>query len=227
MEQPSNREWINEYDKNYNPKLERNNMSLVMKNEGGDFELLPEGTHLATCYMIIDLGDQVTTYQNKESIKPQVMIGWEVTNELMQDGRPFVASRVYNSFFSEKANLRKDLESWRGKKFSDEELEGFDVSKLLNIPCQVTITHSTGEKTYANVSTVTGLPKGVEAPALINDAVIYEQGDEVAYQKLPEWIQKKINNAVKREENTGVSQTPSDPQNEANGGGDIDDEIPF
>lgn len=200
-------------------------MSLVMKNDGSDFELTPAGTHLATCYMIVDLGDQNTTYQNVESVKPQIMVGWELTNELMKDGRPFVASRIYNAFFSEKANLRKDLESWRGRKFTDDELTGFDISKLLNVPCQVTITHSTGEKTYANVTTVTGLPKGIQAPSLINPAVIYEEGDEAAYGNLPEWIQKKIDNAVVYEEDSEESENP-EPQND-NMTDAFDSDIPF
>jgi len=195
-------------------------MSLIMKNEGGDFELLPEGTHLATCYMVVDLGYQITTYKGNEKVKPQVMIGWEITNELMKDGRPFVASRIYNAFFQEKANLRKDLESWRGRKFNEEELEGFDISKLLKVPCQVTITHSTGERVYANVTTITGLPKGISVPPLINDAVIYD-GDEIAYEKLPEWIQKKIDESVEYEEEE-QSENPA-PTNID----DFDSEIPF
>lgn len=195
-------------------------MSLVMKNEGGDFELTPEGTHIATCYLVVDLGDQKVTYKGEESIKPQVLIGWELTNEPMQDGRPFVASRTYNAFFSEKANLRKDLESWRGRKFTEDELAGFDISKLLKVPCQITITHSTGEKTYANVSAVTGLPKGVEAPELTNPPVIYDMDNpsQSAYESLPKWIQDKINNAV---------QPVNDSENPEPNGGFIDDDIPF
>lgn len=201
-------------------------MSLVMKNEGGDFELTPEGTHIARCYLVVDLGNQVTTYQNVESVKPQVLIGWELTNELMKDGRPFVASRNYNAFFSEKANLRKDLESWRGKKFTEEELAGFDVSKLLNVPCQITITHSTGEKTYANVSAVTGLPKGVEAPALINEAVVYDgdNPDLDAFGKLHGWIQKKVSAAVIDDDTYDSQADASQSENPAEF---IDDDIPF
>ena len=213
-------EWYQDYDK---PIKEENEMSLTMKNEGGDFELAPQGTHLATCYMVVDLGNQNTSYNNVEKVKPQVMIGWELTNEKMEDGRPFVSSRIYNAFFSEKANLRKDLESWRGKKFSEEELSGFDISVLCGIPCQITITHSEGERTYANVSAVTGLPKGVKAPALENEKVVYEEGNDIAFQKLPEWIQKKIEAAVKSEpETNSENPAPANTQDDFQ-----DDDIPF
>lgn len=193
-------------------------MSLIMKNDG-DFELAPEGTHIATCYTIVDLGYQKTTYNGQEKVKPQVLIGWELTDEKMQDGRPFVASKVYNAFFSSKANLRKDLESWRGKKFTEEELEGFDISKLCGVPCQITITHSDGERTYANVSAVTGLPKSVKAPDLENEKVVYSDNDDIAFQKLPEWIQKKIKNQVTEDQE---SENPA-PQNTD----DFDDDLPF
>ena len=198
-------------------------MSLVMKNDGIDFELTPEGTHIATCYLVVDLGNQKTSYQGVESVKPQVLVGWELTNELMKDGRPFVASRNYNAFFSEKANLRRDLESWRGRKFTEDELQGFDVSKLLGVPCQVTITHSTGEKVYANVSTVTGLPKGVVAPPLVNEAVLYDQDvpNIDAFNKLHEWIQKKVTAAVPDFLAEDQSENPA-PKQEF-----IDDDIPF
>lgn len=225
MEQTSNREWLKSYDKTLNRKLEKSDMSLLMKNEGSDFELLPEGTHIATCYLVVDLGNQITTYKGQESVKPQVLISWECTNELMQDGRPFVATQVYNAFFSEKANLRKHLESWRGRKFSEKELEGFDISKLLSAPCQVTITHSKGEKTYANVTAVTGLPKGVKAPNLINSPVIYDldNPNPETFDKLPEWIQKKISGRVlDNVQSFPESENPAPQENEF-----IDDEILF
>lgn len=212
-------EWLAEYN-----LTGETAMSLTMKNEGGDFELLPEGTHIAKCYIVADLGDQVTTYKGVESVKPQVLISWEIPNELMSDGRPFVASKIYSAFFSERANLRKHLESWRGRKFTEEELSGFDISKLLNVPCQVTITHSqSGDKTYTNVDSVTGLPKGVECPDLKNEPVMYDldNPDEESFNKLPEWVQKKIAGRVQ----DNVEEFPdSKPTAVSN---DFDDDIPF
>ena len=198
-------------------------MSLVMKNEGGDFEILPEGTHIATCYLVVDLGNQITTYKGEESVKPQVLISWECTNEKMSDGRPFVATQIYNAFFGEKAKLRLHLESWRGRKFTDQELEGFDVSKLLGVPCQVTITHSTGERTYANVTTVTGLPKGVDAPELENKPLMYDldNANPETFNELPEWIQKKISGRVTDKPQSVESENPA-PQDDFQ-----DDSIPF
>ena len=59
-------------------------MSLTAKDNGGSFVLAPEGLHVARCYALIDLGDQLNkTYGNHS---PKVLIGWELTDKLMADG---------------------------------------------------------------------------------------------------------------------------------------------
>ena len=168
-------------------------MSLVMKDTGGgDFELPSAGTHLARCYLMAELGHQKSVFQGKESIKNQVLIAWEL-NEKMADGRPFVISRIYTASLNEKANLRADLESWRSKGFTEAELEGFDLKKILGAPCQINVIHKESNgKTYANVKALTSVPKGVNVPELENEAVAYEIHNEAAFTKLPEWMQKKI-----------------------------------
>ena len=173
-------------------------MSLVMKDTGGgDFEIVEAGTHLARCYLMAELGHQKTTYLGQEKIVNQVLVSWELVNEKMQDGRPFVISRTYTASLGEKANLRKDLESWRSRPFTEEEAEGFDLKKVLGAPCQITVVHTKPkDKTYANVKAVTAVTKGVTVPDLTNDKVAFELGDELAFAKLPEWIQKKINARV-------------------------------
>ena len=66
----------------------------------------------------------------------------------------------------EKAALRKDLESWRGKPFTAQELEGFDLEALLSVGCFINVMHQTREgQTYANVAAVMRLPKGMTAPS--------------------------------------------------------------
>lgn len=146
-------------------------MSLTISSDGGgNFEMAPAGTHLATCYRIIDLGTQKTNWQGQEKAQPKVLIAWELAGDKMADGRPFTVSKRYTASLHEKAGLRKDLESWRGRKFSEDELKAFNISKLLGVPCMVCITHDhkEGGKTYVNVSSVMGIPKGTTAPALVN-----------------------------------------------------------
>lgn len=172
-------------------------MSLTISSDGGgNFELTPAGTHLAICYRIIDLGTQKTNWQGTESAKPKVLIAWELTGDKMADGRPFTVSKRYTASLHEKAGLRKDLESWRGRKFTADELKGFTVSKLLGVPCMVCVTHDEkeGGKTYVNVSSVMGAPKGMPVPALVNPKVQFDLGnfDKEVYDSLSDNLRATI-----------------------------------
>jgi len=41
-------------------------------------------------------------------------------------------SKRYTMSLGEQSTLRKDLESWRGKKFTPEELQGFDLNACID-----------------------------------------------------------------------------------------------
>ncbi len=172
-------------------------MGLIATDTGGgDFELTPAGNHVARCYPVVDLGMQTTTFNGQDSEKRKVRISWELPAELMEDGRPFSVSANYTLSLSEKANLRKDLQSWRGRAFTDEELAGFDLFSVLGIPAMVNVVHNTNNnKTYANVGSVSPMPKGMAAPTLVNDPLKFslDEYDEVTFQGLPEWLRNKIN----------------------------------
>jgi hypothetical protein len=181
-------------------------MALTVKKTEGEFELTPQGTFAARCHMVVDLGVQDGMYGPKHKIR----IAWELPTELMKDGRPFVIGKEYTASLHKDSNLAQDLVAWRGKTFTEAELEGFDMFKVLGAPCMVTVIHSSkGDKTYANVKSVTALPKGMTVPPPINEPLKYsiEENDTEAYSKLPEWIQKKINKTG--ESNHPAFSTPS------------------
>jgi hypothetical protein len=176
-------------------------MALIVRKPEGEFELTPQGTFIARCYTVVDLGQQMTKFGSKHKIR----MGWELTSELMKDGRPFVVGKDYTASLHPDSGLAQDLTSWRGKAFTDEELAGFDVFKVAGAPCMITVIHNvSGEKTYANVSGVTSVPKGFVVPEAINEKVVFsiDEPDEEMFSKLPEWLQKKVNR-------TGVIRTTS------------------
>lgn len=211
-------------------------MGIVAKDTGGGEDLtpVPQGTHLAICNMVVDLGLQETTYMGQLRIKHQVYIRWEIPDERIEyitpDGEkregPRVIGKTYTLSLGEKANLRKDLEAWRGRAFTPAELEGFDLLNLLGVPCQVTITHKQKEdKTYANVTSLAGWPKGLDKPSGPENAPLKYCADDTAdFDTLPEWLQKKIKEQKQPEAGAHFD---GDPGPSLNGGGDLDDEIPF
>lgn len=127
-------------------------MSLTISGEGGGEALpkLEQGIYLGTCYRIVDMGTTDQEYQGTKSKKTRVHITFEVAealdpnnNEtLMPDGKPFVVSKTYTASLYEMAALRKDLQSWRGMSFTEEELKGFDITKLLGCTARIEVGHT-------------------------------------------------------------------------------------
>lgn len=172
-------------------------MSLLMPEEsGGDFELPPEGTCIATCYRVIDLGTQEANYEGKEKRQHKVLIAWELdTEERMKNGQPFTMQKRYTLSSHEKATLRKDLEAWRGRKFTKEELGKFSITKLLRVPCMLGVKYTEkDDKTYANVSSILAMPKGVKGSPLVNDAFHFDLSNfsQEIYEKLSDRLKEVI-----------------------------------
>lgn len=152
-------------------------MKLPVATES--FEKAPAGNHLAVCYEVIDLGTQTTEYQSETRRVHQIWIGWELTNELMDDGRPYVIGRRYTLSSHEKSSLRKDLESWRGKPFSDDDFGRFEIGHVIRAACFLNVVHNTkDDRTYANIEAVAALPKGTAPPDLVNAPVLFDLTSE-------------------------------------------------
>lgn len=200
---------------------------------GGEFEIAPEGVFLARCYKMVDIGTQTTTgmYGTKED--RMVYLFWELLETAdgekirMNDGeQPYSIFNSYKLSMHPKANLRKSLDSWRGKKFTEEEAADFDITKLLDKFCLLQITHSQskdGQKTYANVDGIMNTKKTAEG---VNEIVGFSISDPdmTVFNDLPEWIQKKIQDAPEWQV-TETEQVKSEEPEEKN---TIDtSEVPF
>jgi hypothetical protein len=163
----------------------------------GDFERCPEGTHVARCISIVDMGMQTVAYNGEEKTAHKVHVAFELSNERDSRGRPFIVSKRYTVSLHDRSTLRKDLESWRGKSFSKEELAAFDLAKLIGVSCMVTVKHSTpvgSDRTYANIAAISGLPKGMpQPPAADADPLVFTLGDPWNRDAVPEWLASKIN----------------------------------
>jgi hypothetical protein len=130
---------------------------------GGDFTPAPAGVHQAVCVDVIDMGMVLEQFpgQSAKDVH-KIRLAWQI-EENMNNGKPFLVQKRYTLSLHEKANLRHDLEGWRARPFTDEELAGFDVEAVIGKNCLLNVVHSTkpGGKTYANVSAVMPLKKGM------------------------------------------------------------------
>lgn len=168
----------------------------IAKSSGGTFEPVPQGTHQARCFAQISLGTQHSE-QYPDSFK--VMLMWELPEQVIDregESIPMVISKEYTCSLNEKANLRRDLVSWRGREFTDAELAGFDVAQVVGAPCLLNViqTQNTKGKTYSKIASISPLPKKMQAEKQVHASVKYEieMGKGEVFQKLPEWVQKKI-----------------------------------
>ena len=193
-------------------------MSIIATSEGTtQRQLPPSGAHPARAVQMIYLGTHTKDWQGESKQKKLVRITWELPTELAEfkegEGeQPFIVSKTYTLSLHEKAALRKDLESWRGKAFTEAEAQGFDVAVLLGKECLLGIIHATkGDKTYANISSISRLPKGMVCPPAINPLVEYSVTSHNAdvFNNLPEFIQKQITESAEWKASRSGSQRPA------------------
>ncbi len=166
-------------------------------------ELTPTGNYVARCYKMIELGTLRETINGDTKELKKILIGWEFPNDTKvfdpaKGAQPIVVSEEYTLSTGEKSNLRKMLESWRGKGFSADEAKAFDVTAVLGKPCMINIIHTPKKtdptKFYDKISSVTGIPKGMIAPAQVNPTFLlsYDDWSWEKFDSLPEWIKDKM-----------------------------------
>ena len=195
----TNKEWLEAY-------FGESVMAIPSSERAGsgkEWVQCPEGSHVARCVTLVDLGVQATHFGDKE----QVYIGFEVYDhrvEWEKDGvqheGPGLIGVTWTNNLYEEANLGKNLISWRGRPFTDAEKELFDLGNLLGVPCILTVIHNESKgKTYANIASITGIPRGLDTPPQETASIGYSPRDPDTFgnlSKLPEWLQKKANDGV-------------------------------
>lgn len=178
-------------------------MALILsENQKRDYKPIDEGTYMAICCGLVDIGDHYSEQYDK--VQRKVLIIWElsgagtVTINDMEVNRTM--SNRYTMSFSNKSTLRKDLRSWRGREFTDEELRRFDLKNILSVPCQLQVIHTNSNgNTYANIAGIMSLPKGMPKPEQTNTTMYWDfEENEIGdsqYSMLPEWVRNIIENS--------------------------------
>lgn len=172
-------------------------MSLTVSESGAkEFPILAEGSYVAICHMLVDLGMQYNERYGNSSRK--VLIGWELPEERIEingESVPRTINQRYTASLNEKSVLRRDLSAWRGRDFTPAELAEFNLRNIVGAPCLIQVIHREyNGKKYANMASIMTLPKGMERPVLSGEPVIYDidENDPADVEKLPEWIRTTI-----------------------------------
>ena len=185
-------------------------MPIIAKEEK-TYEAIPTGLQQAVCSIVCDIGTHVGEYQGKQIKRRQIVVIWELDEKKTEGqfaGEPFQISKFYTLSLDQKANLRKDLESWRGRPFTADELMGFDLEQLIGANCFLNIIEDGGK---TKISAITPIPKNM--PKI--KQVLHGE---------PEWIGKfrakslEATQGGKRAEASGASAPQAQPE---------DDNLPF
>jgi len=138
----------------------------ILAKAGATFTPCPGGSHVAVCIDVVDLGLIASNFGGVSKSQHKIKVVWQV-DEMRDDGTPFHASKRYTLSLHEKSSLRKDLESWRGRAFTDDELFGWDVENVLGAAAMISVVQEAKNgNIYSNVNAVMRPPKGVTGPKL-------------------------------------------------------------
>ncbi len=137
-------------------------MAIIAKRTEKSFTPAPTGSHQAVCVDIVDLGMVESTWDGEVKSQHKVAVVWQIA-EPMENGKPFLVRERYTLSLGDRAKLRPMLESWRGRPFTDVELDAFDLESVIGANCILSIVHKQGSKggTFANVASVAPLLKGM------------------------------------------------------------------
>lgn len=221
-------------------------MALIAKENsggGGEFTPVPSGMHLARCYRIVDLGTQESTYQGTTKNLRKLMMQFEVHGEdndgkpiLTAKGDPMSISKNYTLSLAEKATLRIDLQTWRGREFTADELRGFELKNVLGVWAMVSVIKAMGNngKEYTNIAAVMSVPPAIKKagiPEGHNDLKLFsiEEPDMTLFDSFSNGLKEKIKKSPEWQSRQAVGYQIEQNASAKSGSGfdDMDDDLPF
>jgi hypothetical protein len=212
-------------------------LTIESTNEGS-FIQVPPGMHLARCYRIIDLGTQKSVYNGETRNLHKVMIQFEIHSEnengeplQTSEGKPLILSKTYTASNNERSSLVKDLQTWRGKEFTDAERKSIEIAKVLGQWGMVSVVESENNgRTYTNISSINPVPPSMKKNGLPegkNSLVLFDldKFDSEVFDSFSEGIQNKIKLSPEWQRVGGSTSTSNSADN-ANFD-DMENDLPF
>ena len=178
-------------------------MAIIAESTGGsNYEPVEAGTYAARCYSMVYLGTLDEKFQGQEKTQKKVRLTFELPTELKvfkeeKGEQPCVLSKEFTLSMHEKSGLRKFLQNWRGKAFTEDEAKKFDITVLLGKPCMLSVIHKTSAangKTYAEIAGVSTLMKGMAIAEQINPTFEFSvlDWDTEKFEMLPQFLKDKV-----------------------------------
>jgi len=180
-------------------------MAIIASSAGSSTPRTPiaQGAYPARCYSIIDLGTREEVILGNKKVVHKVRITFELPTETRvfsedKGEQPCVISKEFSLSLNEKSTLRAFLKSWRGKDFTEEEAQAFDISRLIGVPCLLNIIHVAGKQNpsrmYDEIGSIMPLPKGMTCPDQVNPSFEFSiaEWDNDKFASMPTFLREKV-----------------------------------
>ena len=219
-------------------------MGLTVRSSGGSssFKPVPPGMHLARCYRVVDMGTQTTTWKGQTKQQPKVMLQFEVHSEdadgnplVTEKGEPMSISKNFTASLADKAVLRQELENWRSRAFTPDELNGFQLKNVLGAWAMLSVVKEVGNdgNEYTNISSINPVSSQIKKAGLPephNELKIFdlEDPDMVMFETFGNKLKEKIKSTpewASREGREYAKEQSASAQ--SSGFDDMNDDIPF
>ncbi len=158
---------------------------------------IEEGTHLAVCVGIFDVGTVKSPVYGTEQEK--VVFLFEFPDMIDGEGWPKTIKQEFTASLDKKAKLHAFITSWRGKSFQAGEKDGFDLKPFLGRAGYLQVIHNNGSgdksnNVYANVGTVTGLRPSDAVPKPSRNPLYFDfsEGKARIPEGTPEFVERMI-----------------------------------
>jgi hypothetical protein len=188
----------------YTKQFKKNKMNqkegIYAGGQQREREVIPQGTYVATCYSVIEIGTVASMFEGEEKRMKKVRVTFELPALMrvfdpIKGEQPMVISNDYTLSMADNANLRKFISGMIGREIIGKEAYDFDIRNLIGMSCLLNVVHKqVGDKTYANIHAASPLIMGMVAPAQINPSqcLMFFNFDFDVYNKLPKFLQEKI-----------------------------------
>jgi hypothetical protein len=202
---------------------------IASETSQADFTPAPAGVWPGRLYRLIDIGTVHSEWQGKPTSSRKILLSFELLDAeaVNDDGKPLSVHRRFTLSLGKKAALRAFLESLLGRPFTDEQLRGYDLRKLLGVGALLNITHdSKGDKVFANLQSATPPPRGYVIPPAVNAPLTFDcdAPDLAVLEQLGKSLKAQIEASP---EFLRAMKPTSGPQLQVPGDPDFDDDIPF
>jgi hypothetical protein len=169
-------------------------------NGSKSVEPIKPGTHIARCVQMIHVGTLTEEIQGKQTTRNLVRMTFELPSEMhvfdeTKGAEPRFVSKEFTLSLNEKSTLRKFLDTWRGTPFTPDEAKKFDVTRLLGVPCMLSIglkTSASG-RAYNSIDSALAVPTGIPAPDQLTPSLeINFENISDNWDKIPAFLREKM-----------------------------------